>query len=367
MTEVYEQEMAPLLPDLWQARDDYISVILDRSPENVERFLARHAGRRLDPGEKIKALRLLEMQRHAMLMFTSCGWFFDEISGLETAQVLEYAARATQLAERASGATLEPAFRLLLEHAPSNLPEYGNGAQVYEKLVKPAMIDLMRVGAHYAVSSLFEDYQETTGINCYTAAREFYDLKEAGRQKLAIGRARMRSNITWSEKTISFAVRRIYDHNYPIMQVMRELNIPLPQALSTPAEYVLNANLRRLLETEDPDLDQLRNLLDEARKWGFKTERAVIGFAASNRFIALMERLWRDPNDLRLLNSIETLLKTLQPASIDLDLMKAQRLYLHLARQYSQEKRNRAEEGDQNAREWAQCFDALGNILRVRS
>jgi alpha-amylase/alpha-mannosidase (GH57 family) len=449
MTEVYEQEMSPLLPDLWQARDDYISVILDRSPENVERFLARHAGRQLDPVEKIKALRLLEMQRHAMLMFTSCGWFFDEISGLETTQVLEYAARAIQLAERASSATLEPAFRLLLEHAPSNLPEHGNGAQVYEKLVKPAMIDLMRVGAHYAVSSLFEDYQDTTGINCYTAAREFYDLKEAGRQKLAIGRARMRSNITWSEKTISFAVlhlgdhslmggvreflgeeafetmrqqiieafsrsdlpeivrlmdrhfqthnyslwhlfrdeqrrifdriltstleeieasfRRIYDHNYPIMQVMRELNIPLPQALSTPAGYVLNANLRRLLEAEDPDLDQLRNLLDEARKWGFKTERAVIGFAASNRLIALMERLWRDPNDLRLLTSIETLLQTLQPASIDLDLMKAQRLYLHLARQNFQEKRKRAEEGDQNAREWAQCFDALGNILRVRN
>lgn len=449
MVRVYEQEMAPLLGDPWQARDDYIEVILDRSPENVERFLVRHAGRRLEPAEKVKALRLLEMQRHAMLMFTSCGWFFDEISGLETTQVLEYAARAMQLAQRAGGAALEPDFISLLERAPSNLPEYGNGARAYEKLVKPTMIDLMRVGTHYAVSSLFEDYQDLTSINCYTAEREFYELKEAGRQKLAIGRARMRSDITWSERTISFAVlhlgdhslmggvrefsgeqafetmrqeiseafsrgdlpeivrlmdryfqthnyslwhlfrdeqrrifdriltsalegieasfRQIYDHNYPIMQAMRELSIPLPKALSTPAEYVFNANLRRLLEAEDPDLDQLRNLLDEVRKWGFDTERAAVGFAAGRRLNTQMERLRRNPHDLPLLAAIETMLQTLQAAAIDLDLMEAQHLYVHIARQHQQARRKQAESGDQSAQEWVKSFDALGDILRVRS
>jgi alpha-amylase/alpha-mannosidase (GH57 family) len=448
MVDIYEQGMTPLLPDPWQARDDYITVILDRSPENIERFLAGHAGRRLESEEKIKALRLLEMQRHAMLMFTSCGWFFDEISGLETTQVLQYAARAIQLAERACGVTLEPAFRSLLEHAPSNLQEHGDGAKVYEKLVKPAMIDLMRVGAHYAVSSLFEDYRETTGINCYTAEREFYDLKEAGRQKLAIGRARMRSNVTWSETTISFAVlhlgdhslmggvrefigneafetmrrqiieafsrsdlpevirlmdrhfqthnyslwhlfrdeqrriferilsptfeeiedsfRRIYDLNYPIMQAMRELNIPLPKALAAPAEYALNANLRRLLEAEDPDLDQLCGFLDEVRKWGFGAERNAVGFAAGRRLGALMERLARNSHDLSLLTGIETMLRTLQSVDIDIDLMKGQQLYFHIARRHYQARREQAETGDQSAREWVKRFDELGAILRVR-
>jgi alpha-amylase/alpha-mannosidase (GH57 family) len=449
LAEVYEQELGPLLPNPWLARDDYIAVILDRSPENVERFLARHAGRELESEEKIKALRLLEMQRHSMLMFTSCGWFFDEISGLETTQALGYAARAIQLAEKASGATLEPAFRLLLEHAPSNLPEYGDGARVYDKLVKPMMIDLMRVGAHYAVSSLFEDYQETTSINCYTAEREFYERKEAGRQKLAIGRARMRSDITWAEEAISFAVlhlgdhslmggvrkflgeeafetmrqqiseafsrsdlpeiirlmdrhfethnyslwhlfrdeqrrifdrilastlegveasfRQIYDHSYPIMQAMRELGIPLPTALLTPAEHALNANLRRLLEAEVPDLDQLRNLLDEVHKWGLGAEKAAIGFAASSRLTGMMERLRRDPHDQSLLSTIETMLQILQAAAIELDLMKAQQLFFHLARQHYQAKLKQAEGGDQSAQEWVKSFATLGDILRVRS
>ncbi len=95
---LYESEAGKILKDPWLARDDYISVILDRSPENIASFFARHAPRDLNEDEQHAALRLLEMQRHAMLMFTSCGWFFDEISGIETVQVIQYAARAIQLA-----------------------------------------------------------------------------------------------------------------------------------------------------------------------------------------------------------------------------------------------------------------------------
>jgi len=161
----------------------------------------------------VKLLKLFEMQRHAMLMFTSCGWFFDDISGIETVQVMQYASRALQLAREVSGEDLEPEYLNILEKAPSNVPEFKNGAEIWEALVKPAIIDLLRAGAHYAISSLFEEYPDTIKISCYTAENELYDLSEAGMQRLAVGRARVNSDITGEECTIGFAVLHLGDHN----------------------------------------------------------------------------------------------------------------------------------------------------------
>src|SRR6185503_6469298 len=178
---VYEKTASEHLRDPWQARNEYLNIILDRGIENVTAFFSRYALDELSRADEVRVFRLLEMQRHAMLMFTSCGWFFDEISGIETTQVLAYAARAIQLAEITAGAALEPAFIEMLTRAPSNVREYETGAGVYLNLVKPMMVDLMRVGAHYAVSSLFEDYPESATIYAYKATREMYDRDEAGR------------------------------------------------------------------------------------------------------------------------------------------------------------------------------------------
>src|SRR5436190_12669687 len=92
----FEQKSAELLRDPWNARNDYIQVILNRMPENVDRYFKNHATRDLSEDERILALKLMEMQRHAMLMYTSCGWFFDELSGIETTQVIQYAGRTLQ-------------------------------------------------------------------------------------------------------------------------------------------------------------------------------------------------------------------------------------------------------------------------------
>ncbi len=153
---LYEREAAGLLRDPWAARDAYIAVVLDRSDASVGRFLAAHAPAAADAAAKTKVLRLLEMQRHALMMFTSCGWFFDEISRLEPEQILLYAARALELA-RALGAELEPGFVSALARAPSNEPQYGDGAGVWDTLVRPGVLTLDHVAAHYAVSLLFED------------------------------------------------------------------------------------------------------------------------------------------------------------------------------------------------------------------
>ncbi len=209
----YEGRGRSLLGDPWLARDEYIEVILDRSPESRERFFRKHAARELSAGEETAALKLLELQRHAMLMYTSCGWFFDELSGLETTQVLQYAGRAVQLARELWEEDIEGPFLSLLEAARSNIPEHRDGRTIYEKFVKPAMVDLHKVGAHYAVSSLFENYGDQSEIFCYQVEREEYRLLPAGKKRLALGRARITSEITRESADVTFGVLHFGDHN----------------------------------------------------------------------------------------------------------------------------------------------------------
>src|SRR5262249_28983649 len=167
LTPIYEAAARKLLKSSWTARDDYISVVVDRSPENVAAFFEGHGLRPLSQPEIGRALKLLEMQRHAMLMYTSCGWFFDELSGLETVQVIQYAGRALQLAQEFTERPIEREFVERLANAKSNIPEHDNGAVIYDKFVKPAMVTLPRLGAHYAISSLFNGYEEQSQIYCY--------------------------------------------------------------------------------------------------------------------------------------------------------------------------------------------------------
>jgi len=209
----YEGRSRSLLRDPWSARDEYIEVILDRSPESQDRFFRKHAARDLSSEEETAALKFLELQRHAMLMYTSCGWFFDELSGIETTQVLQYAGRAVQLAQELWEDGIEDRFLSLLESAKSNLPEHRDGRHIYEKFVKPAMVDLHKVGAHYAVSSLFESYDDRAEIFCYQVDREEYRLLPAGKKRLALGRVRITSEITRETADVTFGVLHFGDHN----------------------------------------------------------------------------------------------------------------------------------------------------------
>lgn len=210
---VYEEKAAPLLKNPWVARNEYIRVILNRSEASVSAFLAEHATHALNADEQVTTLKLLEMQRHAMLMYTSCGWFFDELSGLETVQVIHYAGRALELAKEFLGNQIEEPFLEHLRLAKSNLAEHGDGARIYEKWVKPASVNIEKLAGHYAISSLFEDYSEKTGIYCYNVDREQYSLEAEGKLRLAIGRARFSSEITRESVRLSFGVLHLGDHN----------------------------------------------------------------------------------------------------------------------------------------------------------
>lgn len=210
LIEIFESEGQKVFPDPWKARNEYIQVINKRSEAAANMFMQEFA---VPDADVNKALRLLEMQRHAMLMYTSCGWFFDELSGIETVQVIQYACRAVQLSKQLTDRVLEGEFLNRLEKAPSNLPAYKDGVGVYKKLVIPSKVNLSRVGMHYAVSSIFEDEPENLPLFNYQATNEFFVKKEAGEQKLVIGIAKIRSLVTRSEKRFSFAVIYLGKHD----------------------------------------------------------------------------------------------------------------------------------------------------------
>ena len=214
MTPVYEDKMKHLyLKDPWQARNDYIGLILNRSPKNQEQFLIRHTVQQLSAADRTTVLKLLEMQRHLLLMYTSCGWFFEELSGIETVQVIQYASRAIQLCREASEIDLEPEFLESLGRAHSNLSEMGDGRSIFNRFVKPAGVDLEKVAAHYAISSLFEDYPAEASIFRYSVSRQDYRSAEVGRAKLAVGSVTIASNITCEKAAFHFGVMHFGDHN----------------------------------------------------------------------------------------------------------------------------------------------------------
>jgi len=213
MMPLYEGKAGELLKDPWTARDAYINVILNRSPESVQQFFSQQANRELNDTERVTALKLLELQRHAMLMYTSCGWFFDDLSGIETVQVIQYAGRVVQLAQELFGDDTEEKFLSILEKAKSNVREMGNGRRIYEIFVRPAMVDLIKVTAHYAISSLFESYGQETKTFCYFINTEDYQTADCGKTRLAVGRARITSEITQEQVILSFGVLHFGDHN----------------------------------------------------------------------------------------------------------------------------------------------------------
>jgi len=160
----YEKEAPGLFKDPWQARDDYIGVIEERTVETASAFVASHASRALSSAETARALALLESQRNAQLMFTSCGWFFSDISGIETVQSLRYAARAIELAGTDHWLSLEKRLLTSLKGAISNVPGKGTGANIYNSTVKTSILGRPCLVALFAIASHLSGKDEIADI-----------------------------------------------------------------------------------------------------------------------------------------------------------------------------------------------------------
>jgi alpha-amylase/alpha-mannosidase (GH57 family) len=444
---VYEDKMRQFVADPWKLRNEYIAVLQDRDIANGERFIAETTGGQQSFEQKVTFLKLLEMQRNAMLMYTSCGWFFDDISGIEAVQIMHYASRTIQLAKEVQGGDFEPEFMSILEQAPTNTKGPANGKEVYEAFVKPSSIDLNRVGAHLAVSSIFDDYPAEVDVYCYSAKMDLYDRTDAGIQRLAVGRASVQSKIVLEKDDVDFAVlhfgdhnlicavggrmpddtfdkmqqklkqafrkgdtteimqlmtttfvgnsyslwhlfkdeqrrilyellqatweeieasfRHIYEYNYTIMQLMRGMNIPLPKALSTPAEFILNQDLCREIQNEKINIDKLRTLTDEVDRLSLQLDEATIRFEASRRINILMGKLQGAGDDVNLLSVIENTIDILRSVAAELDLQKAQNILFAMSKEKYPDMKQRARSGSEPAKQWMEHFDNLARYLGV--
>lgn len=206
LARIFEQEGKSIFSDPWQTRNDYIQILPGRQLYFTNDFLAQHSSHDLTSAETIKGLQLLEMQRQALLMYTSCGWFFEEISRPEAVQNLRYASRAIELAQQISGECLEELFIQGLAKAPSNEEKYENGAEVYHQLVKPAQVTIEQVVAHYALSSLFKDHREQHYHYSYYITQQHYQRQTIGALTLAMGLLNLQSHGTRETHTVVFAV-----------------------------------------------------------------------------------------------------------------------------------------------------------------
>jgi alpha-amylase/alpha-mannosidase (GH57 family) len=135
----YEERGASFFQDPWKARDLFLRQLVNKAGDAAQQFKAKMK-RPLGSAEWDEALALCEMERYRLYMFTSDGWFFDDISGIEPVQILKYAAKAIELAvslRMPSAQSLEDKFRQRLKAAVSNVAEFGDGAQVYRQWVEP--------------------------------------------------------------------------------------------------------------------------------------------------------------------------------------------------------------------------------------
>jgi alpha-amylase/alpha-mannosidase (GH57 family) len=211
---VYEARAAVHLTDPWAARDDYVQVVLDPRPETLEAFLAAHVRGPLDASARLETRRLLELQHNRMLMYTSCGWFFDEISGLEPVQILRYAAMTLQYLRDLGAGHHEPELAKRLAAAPSNVAGFGDGGEVYRRLVAPAVVDLRRVVAHYAITGLFEDHPDDAVIYAYRVQRMDEAREADAGTALRIAHVRVHSEVTGETREAMYALLYFGGHDF---------------------------------------------------------------------------------------------------------------------------------------------------------
>ncbi|MCD4781330.1 MAG: DUF3536 domain-containing protein [Candidatus Omnitrophica bacterium] len=445
---VYVDHMRKYCDDVWTLRNKYVEVILDRSSGKIDHFLTQNISMSLSEGDRLKVRQLLEMQRFSMLMFTSCGWFFDEVSGIETVQILQYAARVIQLAETISSIPFDQTFCHLLEKIPSNIAEFENARNIYHQLVKPAIVDLARVGAHYTISSLFETYDKVTSIYCYTAQSESYDLMVVGSHRLASGQAMIQSNITGAQASIYFvtlhlgdhnfiggvipveegmnfqkiageiksvfkksdiagtialiektfhnshyslwhlfkdeqrkilyqilcttlediesSLRQINQHHYSIIQVIRQLGIPLPQILANTVLASLNTDIMRVLGADPIDFKRLQELVREVIEWSLEIDQITLEFMVRKRLNGFMADWRQNPREAGVLNNIVFMLDIVDPLSLKIDFWRAQNDFFLVAKNNLADMRKKEEAGEEHARCWMKMYRQLAQHLTIK-
>jgi alpha-amylase/alpha-mannosidase (GH57 family) len=292
---LFEEMGADLLREPWAARDDYVELLLDRSSKTRERFIERH-GREGGgaTARQVRILKLLEMQRFSLLAQTSCGWFFDDISGLEAVQVLKYAARTVQLHEELSGANVERELLEVLAEAESNIEEQGTGADIYRTKVLPSSVGTNRLLAQYAITDMFQEYPEEQRFYGHQVRRIERRQLTTGPVSVTSGRLQVELLRTGETSDVSFALIHFGGHDFHCavrpfagVQEFRRFTEHLEQIFH-------RATITELLRVVDAHFGEayfgLQHLLPEERE---EVLDALFGHL-TDRFADMYTRLYRE-------------------------------------------------------------------------
>lgn len=445
LLKVYEQEAAKILKDPWAARNDFIEVIIDRSDASVDRFLDKHKIKEtVSLADRVTVLRLSEMQRNAMYMYTSCGWFFTEVSGLETTQILQYACRTIYYARQVANVNLQEEFIERLAKAKSNIPANKDGAEIYRRFVLPVEVSLERTGMHYAVLSLFEESPETLEIfNNYQATSDRYERFNAGNLKLAVGRTMIKSRITHSEKHFSFAVfylgqqniigqisvdmssiafdkmieelvppfrnsnvsnvitlmekhlggkrysmddlfkdekmkiisrilkenlvpieksmRDIYNNNYHLLNALQKDYLPVRNEYKSILYYALNTSLHQFLREKLLNVNELKRVVREFKKWAIKVQnKEATQLLVNQSILKAFNRITSDIQNTSRLERMNGIFDLLEEINLHPEGWKVQNLFFSMTKQ-------RADMGDKvYDAAWVDAFTKLGKHVNVK-
>ena len=211
---LFESRGGAFLKDPWQARDDYVDVVIERTPERVDAWLSRHARTPLDDTARVEVARLMEMERHRMLMYTSCGWFFDHLDGLEPVQNLKYAALSLRYFRQLGGGAPETELLRRLEAAPASPSPYGDGAGVYRRFVLPAVVGPERVVADYAITGLVQEHDEDARVYAYRVQRIDEARDADAETALSAGHVRVTFEVTGEAADLVYAALHFGGHDF---------------------------------------------------------------------------------------------------------------------------------------------------------
>ena len=243
--DIYEREAIRLIPDPWEARNEYGTVVAS-DELTLERFARSVATNAQNDDDVVRARELLELARDALRMFTSCGWFFDDIGGIEPRVDLRYAARAIALAGP-SAAAAEAAFMETLSMAQSNDRTAGTGRDIYLRSARPVFSAAMR----HAAAAVAARFVSPTDRKRYTSAKVEIDDDWVRVVERRTGR---RHDYRWrvTAHTVTDLTVELVDHA-GLVNALRLADLPEKPRLAIRA-VLRKAILPRCLNAEELDL-----------------------------------------------------------------------------------------------------------------
>ncbi len=270
MIAVFEKEGKKYFNDPWEARNNYINVILDRCEISIQDFFRKNLKEDITDSDKVNALKLMEIQRQAMLMYTSCGWFFSELSGIETTQIMKYAARAIQLNADFTDVDLETNFLDKLSKAHSNIHGFGNGKDIYERFVKPSIVTAKQIATLWALSSLYQNYDKNVSLYCYEITNHAYKKVSKGNTNFLTGRIEIKSKITHEKSDFMFALLQYTsgDFHCAIKEYTdhADYNKIVNELLSTYSDSLITETIRLIDHYFGREYFSLKDIFIEERK-----------------------------------------------------------------------------------------------------